>query len=72
MLLPKLERTKFESKSQHTKEGLQEFKVVTKIRKNKVWKQITTLYSCSKFFWKLLPKLERTKFESKSQPTDKC
>ena len=41
-LLPKLERTKFESKSQLFKNGGDNTKVVTKIRKNKVWKQITT------------------------------
>ena len=36
MLLPKLERTKFESKSQHKLLGETSKAVVTKIRKNKV------------------------------------
>ena len=93
VLLPKIQRTKVESKSQHNAVGnwymqccYQKYKeqklkanhnnatsvakgitVVTKNTKNKSWKQITTPAQMAQWYHLLLPKIQRTKVESKSQ-----
>ena len=67
LLLPKIQRTKVESKSQHCPRCRTTFTVVTKNTKNKSWKQITTPSGMYSYTVTLLPKIQRTKVESKSQ-----
>ena len=66
-LLSKIQRTKVESKSQHTTLGIHDFGVVIKNTKNKSWKQITTRWRRWCICLLLLSKIQRTKVESKSQ-----
>ena len=46
------------------------YEVVTKNTKNKSWKQITTKNEERRHQRELLPKIQRTKVESKSQPSN--